>query len=94
MGVFKTRKNKKFSYTPRHYKGEGNPYEIKHKFDEYRSTVGNSNGLKSKITTAWDDYRNNADENANKRVLLIICVLVFVFLVIIGFDLSIFFPKN
>jgi hypothetical protein len=94
MGVFKARKNKKFSYTPRHYKGEGNPYEIKHKFDDYRSTVGSNNGLKTKFVSAWDDYRNNADVNANKRVLIVVGILVLIFLIIIGFDLSIFFSKN
>ena len=41
MGFIKLRKNKKFSYTPRLYddKGEGNPFEIKHKFDDFRKTV-------------------------------------------------------
>jgi len=94
MGIFKLRKNKKYSYTPRHYKGEGNPFEIKHKFDDYRSTVGNTNGIKSKFINAWEDYRNNADDNANKRVMVIVGVLVLIFLIIIGFDLSIFFSKN
>lgn len=94
MGVFKTRKNKKFSYTPRHYKGDGNPYEIKHKFDDFRTTVGNNSGLKNKFVTAWDDYQNNVNENANRRVLIIISILVLIFLIIIGFDLSIFFPKS
>ncbi|TYB77055.1 riboflavin synthase subunit beta [Bizionia myxarmorum] len=94
MGVFSKRKNKRYDYTPRYYKGEGNPYEIKHKFDDFRSTVGNTNGFKSKINTAWDDYKNNVNENANKRVLIIIGILIFVFLLIIGFDLSIFFSKK
>ena len=91
MGIFKTRQNKKFSYTPRHYKGEGNPYEIKHKFDDYRTTVGGNNGLKSKLNNAINDYKHNTDKTANKRVLIIIVVLIFLFLLIIGFDLSIFF---
>ncbi|WP_417238668.1 riboflavin synthase subunit beta [Bizionia sp.] len=94
MGVFSKRKNKKYSYTPRYYKGDENPYEIKHKFDDFRSTVGSSGGLKTKINTAWDDYKNNADEHANRRVLIIIAVLVFIFLLIVGFDLSIFLPEN
>lgn len=94
MGIFKVRKNKKYSYTPRHYKGEGNPYEIKHKFDDYRTTVGSNSGLKTKFISAWDDYRNNANKNANNRVLLVIAILVFIFLLIIGFDLSIFFPNS
>lgn len=94
MGVFSKRKNKKYDYTPRYYKGGSNPYEMKHKFDDFRSTVGSPGGLKTKIYTAWDDYKNNADDHANRRVLIIIAVLVFIFLLIIGFDLSIFFPKN
>lgn len=94
MGIFKTRQNKKFSYTPRHYKGDGNPYEIKHKFDDFRTTVGNSNGLKSKLNNALSDYKHNSDKTANKRVLIILGVLVLLFLLFIGFDLSIFFPKS
>lgn len=93
MGIFKTRQNKKFNYTPRHYKGEGNPFEIKHKFDEHRKTV-NHVGLKGKFQNAWDDYKNTPDASANRRILIIVGILIFIFLLIIGFDLSIFFPKG
>lgn len=93
MGIFKTRQNKKFSYTPRHYKGEGNPYEIKHKFDEHRKTVSNV-GLKGKFQNAWDDYKNTPDASANRRILIIVGILLFIFLLIIGFDLTIFFPQG
>ncbi|MFY0713970.1 riboflavin synthase subunit beta [Seonamhaeicola sp. NFXS20] len=93
MGLLKLRKNKKFNYTPRYYKGEGNPYEIKHKFDEHRVTVGNNAGLKNKFNNAVNDFKNNPDKQANKRVLIIVAILVLVFLFIIGFDLSIFFSK-
>ncbi|MFL1011896.1 riboflavin synthase subunit beta [Flavisericum labens] len=94
MGLLKLRKNKKFSYTPRYYddKGEGNPYEIKHKFDEYRKTVGSNKGIKSRFNDAWDDYKN-PDKKANKRILIIVAILILVFLFIIDFDLSIFLPK-
>ncbi|WP_248722264.1 riboflavin synthase subunit beta [Seonamhaeicola sp. ML3] len=91
MGLLKLRKNKKFSYSPRYYKGEGNPYEIKHKFDEHRVTIGNNSGLKTKIDNAWNDYKHNPNKEADKRVLIIVAILVLIFLVIIGFDLSIFF---
>lgn len=95
MGILKLRKNKKFSYTPRFYddKGQGNPYEIKHKFDEYRTTVGNNNGLKTKFINALNELKTNKDKEANRRILIIIAVLVLVFLFIIDFDLSIFFSK-
>lgn len=95
MGLLKLRKNKKFSYTPRYYdnKGEGSPFEIKHKFDDYRKTVGNNSGLKTKLTNALDDYKTNPDRLANRRVIIIVAILVLIFLFIIDFDLSIFFSK-
>ena len=36
MGVLNTRKNKKYNYQPRYYKGDGSPFELKHKFDDFR----------------------------------------------------------
>lgn len=90
MGIFKTRKNKKFSYTPRYYKGEGNPFEIKHKFDEYRVTVKKTN-LKGKFLNALEDLKTNKDDLVKKRILTIALVLVVLFLWVIDFDLSIFF---
>ncbi|QFZ55259.1 riboflavin synthase subunit beta [Oceanihabitans sp. IOP_32] len=93
MGRAKLPKNKKFSYTPRYYddKGQGNPFEIKHKFDAYRTTVGSNLSLKSKFTNALNDLKNNPDSAANKRILIIVSILVLIFLFIIDFDLSIFF---
>ena len=95
MGILKLRKNKKFSYTPRYFddKGEGNPFEIKHKFDDFRKTVGANTGLKTKIINALDDLKNNPDKAASRRILIIVAILVLVFLFIIDFDLSIFFSK-
>lgn len=91
MGLLKTRKNKKFSYEPRYYKGESNPFEIKHKFDEHRTTVGDNSAFKTKFSNAINDYKTNPNKEANKRVLIIVAVLILIFLFIIGFDLSIFF---
>ena len=95
MGILKLRKNKKFSYTPRYFddKGEGSPFEIKHKFDEHRTTIGGNKDLKAKFKNALDDLKNNPDNAVNKRVLIIVGILVLIFLSIIGFDLSIFFSK-
>ncbi|WP_053975556.1 hypothetical protein [Mangrovimonas xylaniphaga] len=94
MGIFSLKKNKKFEYTPRYYKGEGSPYELKHKFDDYRQTVGNNRGLKTKVNNALEDYKNNPDTmGANQRVLIIVGILILIFLIIIDFDLSIFFSK-
>lgn len=95
MGLLKLKKNKKFSYTPRYYddKGEGNPYEIKHKFDEFRTTVGNNPGFKMKLKNALNELKNNKDKEASRRIFIIAAVLILVFLFIIDFDLSIFFSK-
>ncbi|MDG1394139.1 MAG: riboflavin synthase subunit beta [Flavobacteriaceae bacterium] len=90
MGIFKTKQNKKYNYTPRFYKGERSPFEIKHKFDDQRVTIKKTN-LKGKITNAIDDLKTNPNTLANRRVSVIILILIFVFLWIIDFDLSIFF---
>jgi hypothetical protein len=95
MGLIKHRKNKKYGYEPRYYdnKGEGNPFQIEHKFDKFRTTVGAKNGLKQKITVAWNDLKNKSDRQSNRRVLVIIAILLLIFLYIIDFDLSIFFSR-
>ena len=105
MGIIK-RKNKKFDYKPRYYKGEGNPYAIKHKFDEFRSSTTSNTSLKGKITDAVSNLKGEQniitiddenyqldDSNSNKVVLYIIAILVLIFLFIIDFDLSIFSKK-
>ena len=56
MGIIK-RKNKKFDYKPRYYKGEGNPYAIKHKFDEFRISTTSNTSLKGKITDAISNLK-------------------------------------
>ena len=86
----KLRKNRSFDYTPRYYKGEGNPYKIEHKLDKFRSTVQTQRGLKNKFNTAMDDLRTQGDKNQRLRFLIIVAILVLLFLYIIDFDLSIF----
>lgn len=88
MGFLK-RTNKKFDYQPRYYKGEGNPYKIEHKLDQFRTTAGKNKGLKGKFGDAIGDLKNS-DKKINKTLLIIISVLVLIFLYIIDFDLSIF----
>ncbi len=93
MGVFKKEINR-FSYkSRRYYKEEGNPYEVKHKFDKYRTTVGKNKNLKAKFNSALDDLKAS-NYKLNKTILLIVAILALVFLYIIDFDLSIFLPKN
>ena len=94
MGKFtKLRKNKKFGYTPRYYddKGEGNPFKMQPKLDKYRTTLNAPRGLKGKFNNAMADIRREGDKNSKLRFLLILAVLIFIFLYIIDFDLSIFY---
>ena len=95
MGLLKTRKNKKYGYTPRYYNdnGDGNPYQIEHKFDKFRSTVGENQGLKGKFNNAVQELKGSEKSSANKTILIIITILVLLFLFIIDFDLSIFSLK-
>jgi hypothetical protein len=95
MGIFKTRKNKKFSYTPRYFddKGDGSPFQMKHKFDDYRKTIGSNAGIKNKFKSAINELKESPDREANRRILIIVLVLLLIFLFIIDFDLSIFFSK-
>ena len=93
MGLIGKRKNKKYSYKPRHYEfeGDGSPFSMGHKFDQFRSTVGDNKTLKGKFKTPWADLRQSSDKTANRRLLIIIAILVLLFLFIIDFDLSIFY---
>lgn len=93
MGFIK-RENKKFDYQPRYYKGEGNPYELKHRFDDHRTTVGKNNGIKGKFNTALDEFKNSENGGLNRTIIIVIATLTLAFLFIIDFDISIFSPKN
>jgi len=90
MGFLKKHTYKKFDYKPRYYSGEGNPYKIGHKFDDFRTTVGSNKGLKEKFKSAFEESENSENIGFNKTILVIIAILVFIFLYIIDFDLSIF----
>ncbi|MEO9549753.1 MAG: riboflavin synthase subunit beta [Maribacter dokdonensis] len=93
--ITKLRKNRRFEYNPRFYddKGKGNPYKIEPKFDQFRSTLNTSRGLKRKINSAIEDAKRKGDRNLKMRMVIIIAVLVLIFLYIIDFDLSIFFSS-
>lgn len=88
MGFIK-RTNKKFNYQPRYYKGEGNPFKIEHKLDQFRKTRTKRN-LKGKFVDALDELKDIRENGLNKTIVIITLILVFVFLFIIDFDLTIF----
>ncbi len=92
MGLLKTRKNKKYGYNPRYYNndGEGSPFQIEHKFDKYRSTVGENKGLVGKFKLAVEELKSSEARGTNITVPIIVAILLLIFLFIIDFDLSIF----
>lgn len=92
MGFVK-RTNKKFDYTPRYYKGEGNPFKIEHTFDQYRTTNTESKNLKTKINLALEDLKTPQSKQSTITIAIIVVILILIFLFIIDFDLSIFTKK-
>lgn len=91
IDFYKTRKNSRYNYTPRYYKGKdtGNIYDFDSKFNKYRDTK-NAIDFGSHWAEARNNSRTRGNREVNTRVLVIIAVLVLIFLWIIDFDLSIF----
>lgn len=91
ISFYKTRTNTRYNYTPRYYKGKdgGNIYEFGSKFNKYRETT-NAIDFGSQWAEARKSSRNRGNREINKRVMIIIGILVLIFLWIIDFDLSIF----
>jgi len=89
--LFKLRKNRRYNYTPRYYKGkdEGNLYEFDSKFSKYRDTY-NSNDFGQQWKEMRLLMRTKKNRSISLRLLLIILGLVFICLYILDFDLSIF----
>ncbi|MFZ9074252.1 MAG: hypothetical protein ACO2Z3_00445 [Flavobacteriaceae bacterium] len=89
--LFKLRKNRRYNYTPRYYKGkdEGNLYEFDSKFSKYRDTY-NSNDFGQQWKEMRLQMRTKKNRSISLRLLLIILGLVFISLYILDFDLSIF----
>ncbi len=94
LNVFKLRKNLRYNYTPRYYKGkeEGNIYDFDSKFAKYRDTF-NSNDFGNQWQEARLQMRNRKNRSVSLRLLLIILALVLLCLFILDFDLTIFFKE-
>lgn len=89
--LFKLRKNRRYNYTPRFYKGKdtGNPYDFDSKFSKYRD-VHNSNDFGAHWKEARAASRHRGNRTLSLRLLVIILILLLAFLYVIDFDLSIF----
>ena len=91
LNFYKARKNQRYNYTPRYYKGKdtGNVYSFDSKFNKYKEAT-NAIDFGSQWAQARNNSRNRGNREINSRVLLIMAVLILIFLWIIDFDLSIF----
>ena len=88
MGLFKLRKNKRYNHSGRvseekSYVGtHAKPRKIKSQFDEYRSTVGDSNSIRKKFRNAVEDYKKETDNSVRKRLIIILIILIALFLLL------------
>ena len=89
--LFKLRKNRRYNYTPRYYKGkvEGNIYEFDSKFSKYRDNF-NSNDFGQQWKEARIQMRTRKNRSISIRLIIIVLILVFLSLYILEFDLNIF----
>ena len=93
--LFKLRKNRRYNYTPRYYKGkgDGNLYEFDSKFSKYRD-IYNTNDMGQQWKEARMQMRTRKNKSLSLRLLSIILVLFFLAFYTLDFDLSLFIPKN
>jgi hypothetical protein len=91
LNLGKLRKNSRYNYTPRYYKGKdtGNMYEFDSKFNKYKNAT-NSIDFGSQWAEARNSSRTRGNREINNRVVIIIIILVLIVLWILDFDLSIF----
>ena len=89
--LFKLKKNKRYNYTPRYYRGKekGNIYDFDSKFSKYRETY-NKNDFGQQWKEVRIQMRNRKNKSFSLRLLLIILSLILVSFYILDFDLSIF----
>ena len=81
MGLFKLKKNKRYSYSGRfskettHVGKHSAPKKIKSKFDEFRTTVGDDNSFRKKFRNAVEDYKKGSEKSVRNRLFIITLTL-------------------
>ena len=101
INFFKLKRNRRFNYTPRHYKGKeevNDPsgisrFNFESRFSKYRDVYN-----KNDFGQRWSDERKKMRVYSNRyfsiRLVAIILALTLIFLYIIDFDLEIFKVQN
>lgn len=93
INFFKLKRNRRYNYTPRYYRGKDEEgiyrYNFGFRFSKYREAF-NENDFGQK----WNEERKKMRVHSNRyfsiRLLAIIVLLILIFLYIIDFDLGIF----
>ena len=86
MGLFKLRKNKRYSYSGRFSdqlasNGKSTvPRKIKPKFEDFRTTVGHNNSFRIKFRNAINDFKKGSKKSVRVRLLIIFIILIFILL--------------
>mgnify|MGYP003671352323 CR=1 FL=1 len=91
---FRLKQNSTFKYIPRYSKedmGE-NVYKFDSRFSKYRE-ITHSSDIRGQWKAARSSGRNKGNREINRRLLIIIAILVFIVLWIFDFDLSIFYSN-
>ena len=93
--LFKLRKNKRYNYTPRYFKGKelNNVYDFDSKFLKYRETY-NRNDFGQQWKNKRLEMRVYKNRHFSMRLIIIIVLLTLLVLYILDFDLSIFTRSN
>lgn len=89
---FKSNLNKRYNYTPRYYSGKSinNIYDFDPKLYKYKETY-NANDFSNNWQNVRLEKRNRNNFSNSPLLMIIISILMFIFLYIIDFELSIFY---
>ena len=86
MGLFKLKKNKRYSYSRRFSEQLSSnakstvSKKIKPKFEDFRTTVGHNNSFRQKFRNAINDFKKGSEKSVRVRLLIILTILVFMLL--------------
>ena len=86
MGLFKLKKNKRYSYSRRFSEQlslnakSTVSKKIKPKFEDFRTTVGHNNSFRQKFRNAINDFKKGSEKSVRVRLLIILTILGFMLL--------------
>jgi len=75
--IFKLRKNKRYNYTPRYYKGKdsGNIYNFDSKFSKDKEIYN-----KNDFGSSWHDVRQKMRSRSNRSITPTLLIIIYFFI--------------